>query len=330
MDLPHLVRTSGRLIRHPAAQFLALGLAAFLLLHVWRPGFEQFGWGKPALVIAPHQLVAARRAFTEERARLPTPQEEQALLERLIDDEILFQYALAHGMEQDPVVIQRLAQVARFVRVDRDGVEDQQTLAERAKELGLHTGDLVTRRVLADAARRLIRAVVLLSEPETADLRAYHQAHPDAFQQPAWVSLHQLAFDGWARDARPLETATTWYETLQATGALTHPEVPAALAAHLSRLEHQREADLARRFGARFAAGVFSAPGHRWTGPLPSLHGYHLVFVTERVPRTLRPFEEVRAEVRDAYLRALADEWLALRLRELRAVYRVQLPTPGT
>ena len=55
------------------------------------------------------------------------------------------------------------------------------TASERvgeAVDLGLHHGDLVVRRILIDAAKRLIRVAVLSREPTEAALEAYLREHP--------------------------------------------------------------------------------------------------------------------------------------------------------
>ena len=84
----------------------------------------------------------------------------------------------------------------------------------------------------------------------------------------------------------------------------------------------QTSDELAGRFGAPFAEGVFAAPPGAWSGPIRSAYGVHLVFVHEReAPRALG-FEEVRDSLRHA---VIAERRRAALERGLRAL-REEIP----
>jgi len=83
--------------------------------------------------------------------------------------------------------------------------------------------------------------------------------------------------------------------------------------------------ELARRFGHRFVQQLAGLPMGTWEGPLPSRYGLHLVFVQERIPEPVVSLSEVRNDVRARVRNKLADEWLALRLEQLRAEFQVEV-----
>jgi peptidyl-prolyl cis-trans isomerase C len=51
------------------------------------------------------------------------------------------------------------------------------------------------------------------------------------------------------------------------------------------------------RFGADFAASVFGTDPDRWSGPMASPYGYHLVYVTRRAPARVPDFAEVAGRI---------------------------------
>jgi len=81
----------------------------------------------------------------------------------------------------------------------------------------------------------------------------------------------------------------------------------------------QSRDELAGRFGADFADGVFAAPPGEWSGPIPSAYGVHLVLVREREPARALGFEEVRDPVRLAVIAERRAAALERGLRALRA-----------
>ena len=75
---------------------------------------------------------------------------------------------------------------------------------------------------------------------------------------------------------------------------------------------------LARQMGASFAAGVMAAPLGRWSEPVVSAYGLHVVFVHERTPEQAASLDAVRKRVdadlmRDREQRAMRAHLDALR-----------------
>ena len=185
----------------------------------------------------------------------------------------------------------------------------------------------MVRRILIDGARRLIRAVVLTRQPDPAMVEEYLAANREPFMQPARTRITHVAVDGfkWPQDAK--ERATALLERLQqesiapeAASALgDEPFVPVGAAA----AEPQ---DLQTRFGVTFEQALKNAPKGAWFGPVASRFGYHLVWVHERQEARLPPFDEIRERVEQRFLHKVADDWLALRLQQLRAEFDIVVP----
>lgn len=147
------------------------------------------------------------------------------------------------------------------------------------------------------------------SDPTDADLAAYLKANAAKFARPAVVSFEQLFFD-------PATTTPEAVEAVKASLAkganpvrLGQPSMlPAKVVGSSTEL-------VARDFGDGFARQVGAAQVGRWTGPLASGFGVHLVRVTARSAPIVAPLSEVRA--------AVAREWESdQRRRSSEANYR--------
>jgi hypothetical protein len=229
--------------------------------------------------------------FALDLATPPAAAPPPAAAAALDDDALLVEAAFAHGLhERDDVVRRRLAQNLRFARPEDARGDDE--LAVEALQLGLHESDLVVRRRLAQKMRLLLGEAARAEEPSEAELAAYLAAHAERFTEPARVTLSQRWFESEARARAAL-----------AAGGEPRGEaiaLPAELPSH-------SEAELAARFGPGFAAAAFRAPDGRWSGPIASSYGHHLVRVRARAAARRSPLAAVRSQVREALLAERAE-----------------------
>lgn len=306
---------------------LALGGLLFGVMKL--PGGALFH-RKPRIEIAAHRVDQMTRDFVDQNGRTPTGDEWQQILDAQIDDEVLFHYALALGMQDNSAAKARLAQIAEFVEANPHESTSPDQGAQIAMKLGLHEGDLVVRRILTDSARRLIRAVVLLQKPRPELVEQLFAANAGEYTRPAQVRLSHVAINGFkwrdpeAQARRVLARIRQDKLGLPAALALADESlVPLDLPLTTER-------GLAGELGRDFAAAVMKLPIGQWSEPIASRYGHHLVFVHERREATLPPLAEVRDAVEQQLLEKLADDWLKLRLRELRAEYEIVLPERGS
>ena len=78
------------------------------------------------------------------------------------------------------------------------------------------------------------------------------------------------------------------------------------------------ERALAARFGPGFAAAAIELPAERWSEPIASSYGLHLVWVRRRFEGRLPPLDEVRSEVTGRWREQRETEALAQALAALR------------
>ena len=138
-------------LREPLLYFAVVGALLFL----GQRALERSAGGGAARV-PPVELKAARAQLAQELRRAPSPDEESALLARMLDEEILVREALALGLDRnDPILRRRLAQKMLFF----------------AEDLGAG------------------------SDPTEAEAQAFATAHPELYQHPARLTFEQLFFD---------------------------------------------------------------------------------------------------------------------------------------
>ncbi len=159
-------RSLRRFVREPLVHFLVLGSVVFAFHHAFAK--------PPARTIeVTREVTAALRADHVRRTgATPTPEEERALVDRWIDDEVRVREAQALGLDQGDVIVRRrLAQKLDFV-LEGDGEAAEPTDAELRAWQAAHPSEfprapkLTVQHVFVDRARH----------PADADAVAAHIA----------------------------------------------------------------------------------------------------------------------------------------------------------
>lgn len=329
MDFPDMVRTRAIIVealRKPALHFLILGTflyggEAYYKTRVYPSP------GSPKQVVIPHyEIEKARQEFFAVNNRLPDAREQAAMNSALVDNEVLYQYALYLGLNSQPVVQRRLAQIAAFVEENPDEAKSMETLASQAQRIGLQEGDLVVRRMMIDGARRLIRAGILARLPDDELLQAYLKENPGQFQRPGKTRLIQLTFNAFVHGKDAEAKANEVLSKIR-KNALS-PEQAVRLGDDFwidSSIPLATDQELMRDFDQGFVMAIKAIPLNLWSGPVKSRYGQHLVLIQERTSSYVPALDEIRKEVKQRLLQKLADEWLALRLQQLKQEFQVRV-----
>jgi len=159
------------LAREPLVHVLLLG-AVLVLLHRRfspPPAGEQ-------IVVSADALSGLRQDFRRRAGHLPTPEEEQGIVGRYVDDEVLVREGLA---------------------------------------LGLDRGDIIVRRRLIQKMEFLLESTEPLAAPTDADLQATLEAHPERYATPERVSLTQVFVSRERHGERAAADAATLHQALE-------------------------------------------------------------------------------------------------------------------
>jgi hypothetical protein len=314
------------------------------LLHFTLLGALLFAAGRRLATPQPTPIPATRvseriAAYTRETGAAPDARV-YALLERdAQDEELLASEARRLGLDRDDAVVrERLVsnmlvaqagpRAGPLPRGDAESSEEQASRRDAAPErlyrealaLGMEASDTVVRRRLAARMTERLRADAAREPIDEATLRAWFDAHRDAYEQPAAVRFEQVCF---ARSDRAGEAEL---RAGRALASLRDAAIGPAEGSHRgdpclfgSAIALRSQAELERGFGAPFARVALAADPGVWMGPIASSQGLHLLRVQERIAARGADFESVRSAVRDACIAERQDAALHDGVARLRA-----------
>jgi hypothetical protein len=289
-----------RVLRAPLLHFLAGGAVLF--------GIARQSPPRAPVVLSAADVTRLRVDYTRDTGLEATPTDEAALIDKAIDEELLFREAVARGLDRNDRSIHNW--LVEQMRVLSDEA-DPDRLYARALALGLDRTDLVVRRILVQKMR-LLAARTDDRPPSEAELSAFYDAHRDEYRPPDRVTFWHV----FLRSAGAATTADALLARVRREDA--RPEAVAREGDTFPVPPHvkaQSPAQLQRLFGPTFAAAIATAETTTWTGPVPSPYGVHLVWVEAREPGAPPPLAAVRERVVERW----QDAQRTQRVRELLA-----------
>jgi hypothetical protein len=203
----------------------------------------------------------------------------------------------------------------------------EEVMVREALALGLDRDDAIIRRRLQQKVEFVSEEAAASVAPTDEDLAQYMAAHPDAFRTDARVSFAQVYLDPRKRGAALAGDAKRLLEQLN-RGEPDLSKLGDSLMLLESRYGNAPQAEVARLFGAGFAEALVTQPVGRWTGPVESGYGVHLVKVESLVPGGLPPLAEVRPLVLREWANARRQELSKALYDKLRSKYRIVVKMP--
>jgi len=279
-----------RLLREPLVHFVMLGALLFALDAGLRPAATPGAAASTEIVVNEARIANLAQNFRRTWQRPPTREELDGLVESFVKEEVMVREALALGLDRDDAIIRRRL---------------QQKI------------EFVSEQAAASAP------------PTDEELAGYLAAHADAFRTEPRVSFAQVYLDPRRRGAALEADARRLLDGLNG-GREDAARVGDRLQLLEPRYEDAPQAEVARLFGAEFAAAVVGQPAGRWVGPIGSGYGAHLVRVDSIVSGGMPKLDEVRPLVEREWANARRQELAKAFYDRLRARYtvRVQRPAP--
>lgn len=312
-----------RVLYVPLVHFVVGGGLLFLLVRESGPPRPAYGerTSDPITVTAA-DVERLRDDYTRETGLPATLADEAALVDKAIEEELLFREALARGLDRHDRSVRNWL-VEQMQVLSDDASADPDELYARALELGLDRTDLVVRRILVQKMRLLAERTDE-RPPGEGELRSFYESHRDDYRAPDRVTFWHVFFasgrgtDG--ADAAALLAALR-QQPIEPREAIRHGDSFAAP----PRLVGRSPAQIATLFGAPFAAELQRAQSSVWIGPLHSPYGTHLVWIDSRLPGAPPPFDAVRGQVLERWQSERRAQRRAQLLRDLRARYLLQI-----
>jgi peptidyl-prolyl cis-trans isomerase C len=309
------------LLQRPLLHFLVFGALLFGFKQLTSDG-RALGIGAEPIVVAASDVERLRAIWHVETRRPPGDDELAASIRRHADEELLVREALRHRLDRSDVVVrQRLVQNVRFARAAPE-LDEAAAFAE-ALALGMAHRDLVARRRLVQAMEELLAQDTRVTE---ADVRAYVAAHAGRYAAPRRISFDQVYLSS-DRHRPTLDARAAALATRLAAGPTEVADLgdPFLLG---SRFETHSQADLARGFGAAFAAAAIMAPVGQWSSPIRSAYGVHFIRVRAVEPPGAIDFAAVRGQARYALLEERERLAVQAAIGALRPAYPLRVEWP--
>jgi parvulin-like peptidyl-prolyl isomerase len=265
--LPPWLSASGRLARRalsePLTHFLIAGFVIFAAGAIYQRQTSEY-----RIVVTPQHVAQIASNYALQFGKQPDPKTLEELVQRDVDDEILFRDGMAMKLDQD---------------------------------------DEIVRHRVMEKTQFLIQDLNPPAEPTEAQLQAYYQAHASAYvsaPQATFTHIYFSADNG--GDAAAQARALAVLHALPA-GVARAPDKGDAFPDLYDFSSYEPE-QVERLFGhTPFAQAVFTAPVGHWRGPFRSGYGWHLIYVASRQTPALPPLASVQGRVRGDYLQDASD-----------------------
>jgi len=141
----------------------------------------------------------------------------------------------------------------------------------------------------------LLSDSLALAPPAEVELKAYFDAHAERYRDPDRVGFRQVYLGEAAGEADRAQWAAL-REQLN-SGSPSDPETLGRGTLLPSRMGSASDEDIDRAFGEGFAARLKGQPPGRWSGPVESGYGWHLVLIDAIEPGAEPDFAAVRPAV---------------------------------
>ncbi len=172
---------------------------------------------------------------------------------------------------------------------------NEELLAREAQAMGLGEDDTIVRRRLAQKLKFLVEDTSRLTEPTDAELRQYFEANAARFEDSSRVSFSQIYFNPEDRKDAARDAWLVLAE-LHANNSADVAEFGDRFLLEAEMTHADRQA-VANAFGDEFADALLTIEPGKWSRPLKSGYGIHLVLVSLKEPAQKPAFEAVRDKV---------------------------------
>lgn len=252
-----------RILHDPISHFFLLGALLFFLYGLVAPG----SWSvveNDRVVISKDFVETLVQQFEQRNGHSPTPKEAIGLIEEYIREEILF----------------------------REGMK-----------LGLNQGDSIVRRRIMQKMEFLFRGGSAVRDPTEEDLALYLESHAGSFEIPSRTSFSHIYFSREKRGEQALQDAHAVLDKLgkEGDGTISVSSLGDPFLLQYDFKYKSRE-DITEIFGSGFSEQIGSLQAGVWSGPVPSIFGFHLVRVTDHKPAELPMLSTLRNKVRRAWI----------------------------
>jgi hypothetical protein len=267
-----------------------LAIGAALFLYFQFNGGGGAGPGSTRIVISPGQIAHLEAGFTRTWSRAPNETELKGLIDEWVREEIAVREAMAAGLDRD---------------------------------------DIVMRRRLRQKLEFLIEDSAATAAPTDDELKAWLAQHADQYRSEPRVAFRQVFFSRDRRGAAAEADAAALLARLTTAGPSTRVETLGDATMLPADFELAPLRDVERVFGAGFTKELEKVEPGKWTGPIRSGYGLHLLLLRERAEGGLPDFAALRPVAMREVLAERRKRQLAAMYERLLEKYTVVVEPPA-
>lgn len=172
-----------------------------------------------------------------------------------------------------------------------------------AKKLGLDHDDEIIRRRLSQKFDFLQTDLGEIKQPNEEDLLLFYNNHKKLFSKDSTVTFSHVYFStDNSTAALAKERAVAVLKKLQNHNIANAREKGDSFPLQYDYVD-QAAVDLQQNFGNKpIVDFLFKAPLKKWSGPVASGYGWHLVFISSRGSTGIIPYSLIKEEVKSSYM----------------------------
>lgn len=284
------------------------------------------------VVVSRAQVEKIKGEWSKKYRQQPTSAELQSLINMYVEDELLVRQAVGLGIAAaDPVVRMRLYKNLQFL----DGNAGQENEAEgaseaaiqQAVEMGMQDKDPVVRRRLIQVMEERFRSGYKKPEATDTALITYMGDHKDRYMEPAKWSFDHLLFAQEKAGVPARERAETSLAVIDAVASLDSLNGLADNSLIPRTFENSTDKHVIRYLGERFITELEGLPLGRWSGPVQSAYGWHLVHVRGFHDGDLPALDKVKQRLVYDWQTDETEKALRQHKKRLREMHEIVLET---
>lgn len=190
-------------------------------------------------------------------------------------------------------------------------------LLNEAVGLELEKRDKEMRNKLITQMRQILAPAIV--EPSEKVLHKYYQNHKYDYGVTTEISfahiyLHDLAHIDTKKFVEMLNLKEIKPKRASAYGDNV---------AKGNQIDEMTQDQAAKLFGNYFAQQVWKLSSHRWHGAIRSKHGYHILYITQKISTKLYPFDEIEDRVYNDYMAEQRETALGSAYAKLMTQYQL-------
>ena len=272
-----------KLIKEPLLHFLLIGAALFFLFYqVADPNVDR----PDRVVVTQADVERLKDQWQRQWRRLPTEQELAGMIDSYIRETILYQEALALGLDQD---------------------------------------DIIVRRRLGQKLEFMFKDIVEQVEPSEDELTEFLINNKDRYTEPERYSFTHIYFSRDQRGSVAEDDARRLLQQLQTQSNSVDVIEASDRFLYQYQFDDQSSNQVSRIFGQVFADNLADLEVGKWEGPVESGYGLHLVYIGERTEPNHPTLADIRDKVRWDLLAERRKDMDAAFYEELKKKYEIRI-----